>query len=119
MAAVVAAPFAAKAAATKVDSEVPPGFGSNGMALCRIYRQDGKGKWREIEYKAVRTGDKIICIGRNKDYLFMAYSATVGDMNGPNQWNGHTAEFIPTEINHLMPDQPSPRDGGESDVEVV
>ncbi len=53
---------------------------SNGKAICRVYRADAEGVYREIDRNAIRRGDRIIMIGQDGDRLWKAEVATVGQV---------------------------------------
>lgn len=83
----------------QADCTKPPGYDSQGRALCHIYREStdprtGRRKYLEITIADLKVGDKIVCIGINNDSLFMAHAATIAHLCPAEEWNGHTGGYI-------------------------
>lgn len=57
--------FGGKSRATAPPAEGPALIrrGSDGKALARVYRQDERGNWQQIDIMSIKPGDKILCVG--------------------------------------------------------
>jgi hypothetical protein len=74
-------------AAAGFDPTVAP-RDANGRAVCRIYRQDAAGAWREVLPADVKAGNRIICVGLDGRRLWMVRLIDVAEARPPEDGDG-------------------------------
>jgi hypothetical protein len=84
------------------DDPTRPARDARGKAVCRVYREEAQGVWRQIRTDEVRAGDRIVCIGQDGDRLWKADAMTVAGLVAPQNGDAGGVMTDPAKDNNLL-----------------